>query len=60
MDRQRRELALCKMQERAKERETSCNCNKYAAGGAAKVRKDVATKSGQVVKTHRNMGRSGK
>lgn len=57
MDRQKREIALRKMQERAKERETSCN--KYAAGGAAKVRKDVATKSGKAVKP-RNMGRSGK
>jgi len=57
MDKQTREIALRKMQERAKERETSCN--KYAAGGAAKVRKDVATKSGKVVKP-RNMGRSGK
>lgn len=57
MDKQTREIALRKMQERAKERETSCN--KYAVGGAAKVRKDVATKSGKVVKP-RNMGRSGK
>jgi len=45
------------MQERAREKETSCN--KYAAGGAAKVRKDVATKSGATVKP-RNTGRSGK
>ena len=57
MDRQKRELALHKMQERAKERDTSCN--KYAAGGAAKIRKDVATKSGATVKP-RNMGRSSK
>jgi len=57
MDRQKRELATRQMQERAKEKETSCN--KYAAGGTAKVRKDVATKSGKVVKP-RNMGRSGK
>jgi hypothetical protein len=57
MDRKKREIALHKMQERAKERDTSCN--KYAAGGAAKIRKDVATKSGKVVKP-RNMGRSGK
>jgi hypothetical protein len=57
MDRQKREIALRKIQERAKEKETSCN--KYAAGGAAKVRKDVATKSGAAVKP-RNMGRSGK
>ena len=57
MDRQKREIALHKMQERAKERDTSCN--KYAAGGAAKIRKDVATTSGKVVKP-RNMGRSGK
>lgn len=57
MDRQKREIALRKMQERAKERSESCN--KYAAGGAAKIRKDVATKSGKVVKP-RNMGRSGK
>lgn len=45
------------MQERAREKETSCN--KYAAGGAAKIRKDVATKSGAAVKP-RNMGRSSK
>jgi hypothetical protein len=57
MDRQKRELATRQMQERAKEQSESCN--KYAAGGAAKVRKDVATKSGKVVKP-RNMGRSGK
>ena len=57
MDRQKREIALHKMQERAKERDTSCN--KYAAGGAAKIRKDIATKSGAAVKP-RNMGRSGK
>lgn len=57
MDRQKRELALHKMQERAREKETSCN--KYATGGAAKIRKDVATKSGKVVKP-KNMGRSGK
>jgi hypothetical protein len=57
MDRQKREIALRKMQERAREKETSCN--KYAAGGAAKIRKDVATKSGKVVKP-RNIGRSGK
>lgn len=57
MDRQKKEIALRKMQERAKERDTSCN--KYAAGGAAKIRKDVATKSGAAVKP-RNMGRSGK
>jgi hypothetical protein len=58
MDKQTRELALRKMQERAKERETSCN--KYAAGGAAKVRKGVATKSGMAIKSDRNSGRSGK
>ena len=57
MDRQKRELATRQMQERAKEKETSCN--KYAAGGAAKIRKDVATKSGAAVKP-RNMGRSSK
>ena len=57
MDRQKRELAMRQMQERAREKETSCN--KYAAGGAAKVRKDVATKSGAAVKP-RNMGRSRK
>lgn len=57
MDKQTRELALRMMQERAREKETSCN--KYASGGAAKVRKDVATKSGAAVKP-RNMGRSGK
>ncbi len=45
------------MQERSREKETSCN--KYAAGGAAKIRKDVATKSGAAVKP-RNMGRSSK
>jgi len=55
MDRQKRELAIRQMQERAREKETSCN--KYAAGGAAKVRKDVATKSGAAVKP-RTMGRS--
>jgi hypothetical protein len=57
MDRQKREIALRKMQERAKERSESCN--KYAAGGVAKIRKDVATKSGAAVKS-RNMGRSSK
>ena len=57
MDRQKREFAIRKMQERAREKETSCN--KYAAGGAAKIRKNVATKSGAAVKP-RNMGRSGK
>jgi hypothetical protein len=57
MDRQKRELATRQMQERAKEREVAGN--KYAAGGAAKIRKDVATKSGKVVKP-RNMGRSSK
>ena len=57
MDRQKRELAMRQMQERAREKETSCN--KYAAGEAAKIRKDVATKSGAAVKP-RNMGRSGK
>jgi len=57
MDRQKREIALHKMQERAREKETSCN--KYAAGGAAKIRKDVATKSRAAVKP-RNMGRSSK
>jgi hypothetical protein len=57
MNKHTRELALREMKERAREKETSCN--KYAAGGAAKIRKDVATKSGKVVKP-RNMGRSGK
>lgn len=57
MNKHTRELALREMQERAREKETSCN--KYAAGGAAKIRKDVATKSGKVVKP-RNMGRSSK
>lgn len=57
MNKHTRELALREMQERAREKETSCN--KYAAGGAAKIRKDVATKSGATVKP-RNMGRSGK
>lgn len=57
MDRQKRELAMRQIQERAREKEISCN--KYAAGGAAKVRKDVATKSGAAVKP-RNTGRSGK
>jgi len=57
MDRQKRELAIRQMQERTREKDIACN--KYAAGGAAKVRKDVATKSGAAVKP-RNMGRSGK
>lgn len=57
MDRQKRELAMRQMQERAREKDIACN--KYAAGGAAKVRKDVATKSGAAVKP-RNMGRSSK
>jgi hypothetical protein len=57
MNKHTRELALREMQERAREKETSCN--KYAAGGAAKIRKDVATKSGAAVKP-RNMGRSSK
>lgn len=57
MDRQKRELAMRQMQERAREKETSCN--KYASLGSAKVRKDVATKSGAAVKP-RNMGRSSK
>ena len=57
MDRQKRELAMRQMQERAREKDIACN--KYAVGGVAKVRKDVATKSGAAVKP-RNMGRSGK
>ena len=57
MNKHTRELALREMQERVREKETSCN--KYAAGGAAKIRKDVATKSGTAVKP-RNMGRSSK
>lgn len=57
MNRQKREVALRKMQERAKEQDIACN--KYAVGGAAKVRQGIATKSGTVVKP-RNMGRSGK
>lgn len=57
MDRRKREIALHMIQERAKK--TNESCNKYAAGGAAKIRKDVATKSGAAVKP-RNMGRSGK
>lgn len=57
MDREKRDFATRQMQERAREKEMSCN--KYAAGGAAKVRKDIATKSGAAVKP-KNMGRSGK
>ena len=57
MDRQKRELAMRQMQERAREKETSCN--KYASLESTKVRKDVATKSGAAVKP-RNMGRSSK
>ena len=57
MDKKKREFAIREMQERNREKETSCN--KYAAGGAAKVRQGVATKSGKVVKP-RTMGRSGK
>ena len=58
MDRQKREFALRKMQERAREKETSSN--KYAAGGSAKIRKDVATKSGAAITPVRNKGRSRK
>jgi hypothetical protein len=58
MNRQKREFAMNKMQEMARNKETSCN--KYAAGGAAKIRKDVATRSGAVAKPCKNKGRSGK
>ena len=58
MDSQKREIALRMMQERAKEQDIVRN--KYAAGGSAKIRKDVATKSGTAVKPRKNMGRSGK
>ena len=44
MDRQKREFALKKMKECKKSTE------KYAAGGAAKIRKGVATKSGKATK----------
>ena len=57
MNRQKREVALRMMKERAKEQEIACN--KYAAGGAAKVRQGVVTKSGAAVKP-RNKGRSRK
>jgi hypothetical protein len=57
MDKQAREWALNKMREKAKARGE--DCSRYAAGGSAKIRKDVATKSGAAVKP-RNMGRSGK
>ncbi len=58
MNRQKREVVLRKMQERAKEQDIACN--KYAAGGAAKVRRRVATKSGAAITTARNKGRSRK
>ncbi len=58
MDRQKREFALRKMQERARGKETSSN--KYAAGGAAKVRQGVATKSGAAITAAKNKGRSRK
>lgn len=57
MDKQAKEWALNKMREKAKTRGE--DCSRYAAGGSAKIRKDVATKSGAAVKP-RNMGRSGK
>jgi hypothetical protein len=44
MDKQTRDYALKEMANRKKE------CTKYAAGGAAKIRKDVATKEGNAVK----------
>jgi hypothetical protein len=58
MDKQAREWALNKMREKAKTRGE--DCSRYAAGGSAKVREGVATKSGKVVKPRKNMGRSGK
>ena len=44
MDKQTREWALKKMSECKK------TIDKYAAGGSAKVRKGVATKSGKAIK----------
>lgn len=38
MDRQKREFAIREMQERAREKETSCN--KYAAGGRLRSDKE--------------------
>ena len=58
MDRQKREVALRMIKERAKEREVAGN--KYAAGGAAKVRQGVATKSGAPITAAKNKGRSRK
>jgi len=58
MNRQKREVALRMMKERAKEQDIACN--KYAAGGAAKVRQGVATKSGAAITPARNKGRSRK
>ncbi len=58
MNRQKREVALRMMKERAKEREVAGN--KYAAGGAAKVRQGVATTSGAIITPARNKGRSRK
>jgi hypothetical protein len=45
MDRQKREFATRQMQERAREKETSCN--KYAAGGALKLEKTLLQKAEQ-------------
>ena len=58
MNRQKREVVLRMMKERAKEQDIACN--KYAAGGAAKVRQGVATKSGAAITPARNKGRSRK
>ena len=58
MNRQKREVALRMIKERAKEQDIARN--KYAAGGSAKIRKDVATKNGAAITPARNKGRSRK
>jgi len=62
MDKQRREYALKKMQEKKEkigvaQHQISQKLEKYAAGGAAKVRKGEATLSGKQVKTSPQKGR---
>jgi hypothetical protein len=57
MDKQCREYALKKMQEKKQKIGASQKLAGYAAGGAAKVRKGEATPSGKQVKTSPQKGR---
>jgi len=52
MDKQRREYALKKLKEKKESK-----LEKYAAGGAAKVRKGEATLSGKQLKTSPQKGK---